>query len=126
MVAHERKKETCFQGVASHAHHPFTDGEQQHQQTILCESSEHGNITHYDVPTFMNFKCHMIANIDCVSQWQKVLFQPHDILPEFAANHQLTWSKKVTEEHDACQIVFNPKTQFIVHLLVWLFGWCSI
>ena len=45
------------------------------------------------VPAFTNFQCHMIACIDCVSQWQKVLFQPHDIYHEFAAKAQLSWSK---------------------------------
>ena len=94
LVAHVRKKETCLQGVASHACRPLTDGEYQQQQTILHESPEHGNITRYGVPAFTNFQCHMIAHIDCVSQWQKVLFQPHDIYPEFAVKAQLSWSKK--------------------------------
>ena len=61
---------------------------------MLISLPEHGNITCYGVPAFMNFQCHMIACIDCVSQWQKVLFQPHDIYPEIAAKAQLSWSKK--------------------------------
>ena len=91
---------TCLQGVSSHAHHPLTDGEYQQQQPILCESPEHGNIIHNGVPAFMNFQCHMIAHIDCVSQKKKVLFQLHDIFPEFAAKAQLSWSKNVHEECD--------------------------
>ena len=88
LVACVRKKETHLQGVASHARCPLTDGGYHHQHTILHESPEHGNITCYGVPAFKNFQCHMIACIDCVSQWQKVLFQPHDIYPEFAAKAQ--------------------------------------
>ena len=93
LVTCVRKNETHLQGVASHAHHPLKDGEYQQQQTILHESPEHGNITCYGVAAFMNFQCHMIACIDCVSQWQMVLFQPHDTYPEFAAKAQLSWSK---------------------------------
>ena len=58
----------------------------------------------------------MIARIDCVSQWQKVLFQPHDIYPEFAAKAQLSWSKNV-------QIVLgskNPVHYVFISLAIWL------
>ena len=55
LVAHVRKKETHLQGVASHARHPFTDGEYHQQQTMLHESPEHGNITRYGVQAFTNF-----------------------------------------------------------------------
>ena len=74
MVPDVRRNETCLQGVASHACHTLTDGEYQKQPTILCESPKHGNIPHYGVPAFKNIQYHMIAPIDCVSQWQKVLF----------------------------------------------------
>ena len=95
---HVKKKETCLQGVTSYVCHPFTDGEYQQQKTILC------------APAFTNFQCHLIAHIDYVSQWQKILFQPHAIFPEFAAKAQLSWSKNVHEEHDApWQIVLGPK-----------------
>ena len=124
LVVCVRKKETCLQGVASHAHHPLTEGEYQQQQTILCESTEHGNITHYGVPAFTNIQCHLIAHIDCVSQWQKVLFQPHDIYPEFAAKAQLSWSKTVNEECDApWQIALgskNPVHCVFISLVIWL------
>ena len=127
LVAHVRKKETHLQGVASHACHPLTDDEHQQQHTILHESPEHGNFTHYGVPAFMNFQCHMIAHIDCVSQWQKVLFQPQYTYPEFAAKAQLSWSKNVSEEHDApWQIVLASRNPVHVCLLVWQFGWSSI
>ena len=70
----------------------------------------HGNITDCGAPAFTNFQCHLIAHIDYVSQWQKILFQPHAIFPEFAAKAQLSWSKNVHEEHDApWQIVLGPK-----------------
>ena len=69
----------------------------------------------------------MIAHFDCLSQWQNVLFQAHDIFPEFATKAQLSWSKNVNEECDTpWRLCWDPKTQFIVCLLVWLFGWSSI
>ena len=55
----------------------------------------------------------MIAHIDCMSQWQKVLFQPHDIYPEIAAKAQLSWSKNVNEECDPladCVGIQNPSS----------------
>ena len=70
------------------------------------------------------FQGHIIARIDCVSQWQKVLFQPHDIYPEFAVKAQLSWSKNVNEERDApWQIVLesnNPVNCVFISLAIWL------
>ena len=66
----------------------------------------------------------MIARIYCVIQWQKVLFQPHDIYPEFAVKAQLSWSKNVNEERDApWQIVLesnNPVNCVFISLAIWL------
>ena len=75
----------------------------------------------------MNFQYHMIACIDHVSQWYKVVFQPEDAFSEFAVKVQLSWSNNVHEECDTLrQIVFGLNTQFIVCILVWQFGWSFI
>ena len=69
-------------------HCPHTGDEYQQQQTILWESPEHGNAICYGVLACTKSQCHRNAHIVCVSQWNKVLFQPHNVFPEFAANAQ--------------------------------------
>ena len=63
----------------------------------------------------------MIAHIDCVSQWKKILFQPHDVFPEFGGKAQLLWSKNIHEESDAPVLGSkDPVHCAFISLAIWL------
>ena len=124
LIARVKKKEVRRQGVPSQARRSLTESEYRQQQTILRESAESGNLTRYGIPALSNFQVHMIGRIDCVCQFRKEHFQPHDVFPDFAAKAKFSWSKNVQQEGDApWQIVLgsrDPVFCVFISTAIWL------
>jgi hypothetical protein len=124
LIKRVKKKEVRNKGATSRARRPITETELIQVQTLLRVKPEHGSVTKYGIPGFVNFQIHMLSRIDCASQWVKMNFEPHDEYPHFAAKARLPWAKNVNEEGDApWQIVLgamNPVLCVFIGLAIWL------
>ena len=104
LISRVAKKEVRKQGAESKARRPATEGEYRQFIRVLrgCVHPEvNGQIAQYGVPAVLNFQSHMIARIDCATQWKQCHVDVHDQYPEFAGKARLEWSKNVHEERDA-------------------------
>lgn len=124
LIKRIKKKEVRNKGATSQARRPITETELIEVQRLLREKPEHGNVTKYGIPGFVNFQVHMLSRIDCASQFVKMNFEPHDQYPHFAAKARLPWAKNVNQEGDApWQIVLgamNPALCVLIGLSIWL------
>jgi hypothetical protein len=121
----EIKREECRGlGKPTKACRPCTFDEMKQQQLVLRESPENVAMMRFGMPACSNFQVHMLARIDCCTQWQKKHFKPHTKYPEFAAQTRLAWSKNVNCESEApWQIMLgshDPNFCVFVGLAIWL------
>jgi hypothetical protein len=104
LVKYMKKKEVCRQGAASQAHRPLTLDEFRSMVNALkngvAGTGEVGPLSKYSVPAQMCFQFHLIAQIDCICQFQQDNLKPHNRFPLQALKVKLNWSKNVLEEQD--------------------------
>jgi hypothetical protein len=102
LIKFVKKKEVCQQGVPSQVRRPFTLTEFRSVVHALKAGGggSQGMIAKWGVPAQMCFQFHLIARINCVSQFLCSNLKVHDRFPQ-ALKAKLNWSKNVLEERDA-------------------------
>jgi hypothetical protein len=102
LIKYIKKKELWQQGIPSQVRLPFTLTEFRSVVHALKGggSGSQGTIAKWGVPVQMAFQFHLIARIDCVSQFLCSNLKVHDCFPQ-ALKAKLNWSKNVLEERDA-------------------------